>query len=145
MVGDVGAFDEGTHAYTWRPDDSHGKLPKLDDRPLSAAEDISGHYAVGFFDLDVENGSQELWNLEKKTIEILPAQLDSAYAVNSSGHAAAGTQAGKAALVRNGEVTELPTLGGDSAIAYALSEQDVAAGQSEDEAGQGHAVVWTGC
>lgn len=28
---------------------------------------------------------------------------------------------------------------------YALSEQDVAAGQSEDEAGNGHAVVWNGC
>ncbi|WP_092106559.1 hypothetical protein [Brevibacterium sandarakinum] len=145
MVGDVGAFDEGTHAYTWRPDDSHGKLPKLDDRPLSAAEDISGHYAVGFSDLDVENGSLVLWNLEKNTVEVLPSQLKSTHAVNSSGHAAAGTQEGKAALVRNGEVTELPTLGGDSATAYTLSEQDVAAGQSDDEAGNGHAVVWNGC
>lgn len=145
VVGDVGAFDEGTHAYAWRSDDSHGKLPKLDDRPLSAAEDVSGHYAVGFSDLDVENGSQVLWNLEKKTIEELPAQLESTHSVNSSGHAVAGTDEGKAALVRKGEVSVLPTLGGDSATAYTVSEQDVAAGQSDDEAGNGHAVVWTGC
>lgn len=145
VVGAVGAVDEGTHAYAWRGDDSHGKLPKLDDRPLSAAEDVSGHYAVGFSDLDVENGSQVLWNLERRTIEVLPSQLTSTHAVTSSGHVAARTEEGNAALVRNGDVTELPTLGGDSAIVYALSERDVAAGQSEGEAGNGHAVVWNGC
>ncbi|GAA1846885.1 hypothetical protein [Brevibacterium marinum] len=145
VVGNVGVPDEGTDAYVWHPDDSHGKLPKIDDRPLSAAEDVSGPYAVGFSDVDIDNGSQVLWNLEEKTVEELPANLKSAQAVTSSGHVAARTNEGKVALVRDGDVTVLPTLGGDSATAYTLSEQDVAAGQSDDEAGTGHAVVWTGC
>ena len=145
VVGDVGASDGGTHAYIWRSDDSHGKLPKIDDRPLSAAVDVSGDYAVGFSDLDIDNGSQMLWNLEKKTVDKLPAQVEDAEAVTSSGHVAAKTEEGKVALVRDGDVSVLPTLGGESAFAYTLSEQDVAAGQSDDETGTSHAVVWNGC
>lgn len=136
---------DGIDASIWHPDGSRAALPVLEGHSNGVAEHISGNQAGGFFDSGGEEGKQVRWNLEDGTVTELSDSLYGTYAINAAGELAAQTVDGHAAIVRGERVIELPHAGGDSATAYALSDDGVAAGTAEFADGTSHAVSWSGC
>ncbi|GAA2785871.1 hypothetical protein [Saccharopolyspora taberi] len=100
----------GTDAYVWRPDGTHGPLPRPEGVPpeqaLSAIR-ISGPWVVGGDYAPVR------WNLETGAAERVPG-IETPYGINERGWVVGETPEMGGALVADGEVLPLPTVdGGD--------------------------------
>lgn len=133
-------------AYVWPGDGTQGYLPQASEP--STADAVRGNYAVGEGSpADDTTGSVLLWNLDRDTASKLPDPVNDAYDVNSSGAVAVSTtepSGGDAAVVRNGRLRTLPSLGGGGS-ATAISDDGVAAGTTHTADGEAHPVMWRGC
>lgn len=140
VVGYTGNVDRGTSAHRWNPDGSHGDLPTIEDRKLTKADDARATWAVGFADVDSENGSKVRWDLDGGTVHELPGEIDDLHAVNRDGLAAGSDTSDRAVLVDGDRVIRLPHEG--KATAYSVSDDGVAAGQADQADGSRQAVTW---
>lgn len=136
----------GDRAYLWSADGKHSFLPQATEP--STADAVRGKYAVGEQSpADDTTGSVLLWNLDQDTATKLPDPVNEAYDVNSSGAVAVSTtepSGGDAAVVKDGRVHTLPSLGGGGS-ATAISDDGVVAGTTHTADGKAHPVLWRGC
>jgi len=143
--GSADAEDGGTVPVLWHSDGEFDELPGLDGAEHGVAANISGDFAVGTSGPSPDASADVMWNLAENTVTELPDSLDEANDVNESGVVAATTEDGNAAVVDNGDVTELPPLAGGESKAESITDSGQVAGSSQDAAGRWHAVVWSGC
>lgn len=143
--GSADGSETGTVPAVW---DVHGEfteLPGLDDAEHGVVVSVRGDYAIGESGPSPDASSDVLWNLEQDSLTELPDSLEDANDVNPSGVVAGTTKDGRAAIVDDGEVSELPHLAGGKSRADAISDSGEVAGSSQDAAGNWHAVVWSYC
>lgn len=147
--GRIGGSADGEEGETtpvlWHSDGEFDELPGLDGAEHGIAASVSGDFAVGTSGPSPDASPDVMWNLVENTVTELPDSLDEANDVNASGAVAATTDDGYAAIVDDGEVTELPHLTDGKSKAESISGSGEIAGSSQDASGNWHAVVWSAC
>lgn len=145
ISGSADGKNGGTVPVLWHSDGEFDELPGLEGAEHGIAASVSGDFAVGTSGPSPDASADVVWNLAENTVAELPDSLDEANDVNESGAVAATTHDGNAAVVDDGEVTELPHLAGGESKAESITDSGQVAGSSQDATGRWHAVVWSGC
>lgn len=143
--GSADGKDGETVPALWHSDGEFDELPGLDDAEHGVAASVSGDFAVGTSGPSPDASADVMWNLAENTVTELPDSLAEANDINESGVVAATTDDGHAAVVDDGDLTELPRLAGGESKAESITDSGQVAGSSQDAAGNWHAVVWSGC
>ncbi|WP_143101840.1 hypothetical protein [Amycolatopsis marina] len=144
MVGSI-ETDEGTRAYVWHPDGSHGFLPAPEGTvALTSASGIRDGWVVGSADIDGEWKTPR-WRLDNDTVEVVPG--DAYWAVNAQGSSVGTYDRWHAAVVISGKLFELPGLNQQEPKneAMTINDDGTVIGGSANLPGSksSHAVRWT--